>query len=809
MTFPKPNRHRPTCGQPLARLRPTVAATLTALAALSTAALVVAPLQVAAQPTTRAATATATLNIPAQALPQALAEFARQSGLQLVYAPDLVQGKQSASVVGGKDARTALADLLLGTGLQARQLGTTWAIERAPTTHGAGDTVLPVVRVSASQERETATGTVAGYVARSSSTGSKIDTPTREIPQSMSVVTRDSLNARGISSLADALEYVPGFTGLSYGHDDRYDWSSARGIGETYSTNFRDGLKEAGSVYAVPRLNTYGVERVEYLRGPASLLFGSAIPGGAVNSITKRPTKDTQGELRLRGGDAHRLGFGGDVSGPLNEDGGVLYRLVVQQERFDLPTPGAKKEERYFAPALTFRLSGDTELTLLANVAQDRIDGDAYPYSYYEPLAPEYIRVEEKGWDRFNRDQASAGYLFDHQFSNGLSFHSRGRYSRIKLDYRVNFADSFVSDTVVNRYAQHIKDDAKVWQTDNYVEARWTLNGWVNTTLAGVDISRVRGAEYRGGDITSPYDMAAGQGIGAFVAPALAPAYIATNRQVGVYAQNQTKIDDRFVVVLGGRRDRHHVDVRTSGTITTERSDAFTGRIGGVWLAPAGWSPYVSYATSFQPQAGVDFNGERFEPTTGRQYEVGVRYEPPGANVLFSAALFDILQQNVLVTDPLNTNFSVQRGQVGSRGLELEVNASLTKGLDLTASYSYTDAKVTKDTDPDLVGRKNGSVPAHKAAAWLSYSVPNDLLRGMKVGVGARYSSKVPDFDNTRWVPGVTLFDARLGYQLDQHWELAVNARNLFDRKFLVNCSYGSCYPGDRRELVATAAYRW
>lgn len=309
--------------------------------------------------------------------------------------------------------------------------------------------------------------------------------------------------------------------------------------------------------------------------------------------------------------------------------------------------------------------------------------------------------------------------------------------------------------------------------------------------------------------LTSPYDSVTGQGIGSFIAPTLEPTYIAVNRQVGVYVQNQTKIDDRFVVVLGARRDWHRVDVRTSGTTNTEHNDALTGRIGAVWLAPGGWSPYVSYATSFQPQSGVDYRGERFDPTSGRQYEVGVRYEPPGTNAMFSAALFDILQQNVLATDPLHTNYSVQRGEVGSRGVELEANASLTKGLDLTASYSYTNARVTQDTDPALVGRKNGSVPAHRAAIWLSYGLSGDVLRGAKFGVGARYNSSVPDFDNTRWVPGVTLIDARLSYQLEQHWELAVNARNLFDKKFLVNCSYGSCYLGDRREVVATVSYRW
>ena len=273
-----------------------VAATITALAAAS---LMLAARHAAAQ-TAPATTVATAFNIPAQPLAQALAEFARLSGLQLAYTPDLVQGKSSAAVIDRKDVPTALADLLRGTGLQARQAGGTWAIERAPVVGSSVETVLPVVRVSASQERETATGPVVGYVAKRSSTGSKTDTPTREVPQSITVVTRDSIEARGVSSLAEALEYAPGFTALTYGHDDRYDWSIARGIGATTQSNYRDGMKADHSIYAVPRLNTYGAERVEFLRGPASLLFGSNTPGGIVNSITKRPTPESRGEVRLR-----------------------------------------------------------------------------------------------------------------------------------------------------------------------------------------------------------------------------------------------------------------------------------------------------------------------------------------------------------------------------------------------------------------------------------------------------------------------------------------------------------------------------
>ncbi|NHZ33445.1 TonB-dependent siderophore receptor [Massilia rubra] len=754
--------------------------------------------------------------IPAGPLEGALNRFGREAGILLSFPSATTAGLYSPGLNGSYAVADGLAQLLHGSGLaavaqanggyvlvkQAPLAAATTAVAAPPTRTQA----LSGITVTARADAESPSAPLAGYVAKRNSTAAKSATATRDIPQSVSVVTRDNLDARGVSNLAEALEYVPGFTPRTYGRDDRYDWSIARGIGSTNGGNYRDGLKDAGNMYAMPRLNSYGVERVEFLRGPASLMFGSTIPGGTVNSITKRPTDEAQGEIRVRAGDIERRGVAGDISGALNADGSLLYRLVALSEQYDLMTPGTSKKERYFAPSLTWKIDRDTTLTVLANYQEDRIAGDAYPFKYVEAVG-HYIPVAEKGWDHFERNQWSTGVLFERRINDQLSFHSRSRYGKVKLDYQVNFLTGLVSDSVVVRRAQHINDYTESRQSDNYLEFQWNAGKWANTTIAGVDLSKISGNSLRGTTPNNQFDL--GTGTGPFAAPQLKPDYAATTRQSGVYLQNQAKFDEQFVIVTGVRQDRFRenaVAAWVNGPVGTNKT---TGRLGGVWLLAGGVSPYAGYSTSFEPQAGATFDGVRFKPTSGRQYEVGVRYEPAGANAMLSAAVFDIVQQNVAAADPFNQGFNVQRGEVGSRGLELEANASLVRGIDATASYSYTDARVTRDTNPKLVGRKNGQVPAHKAALWLYARVPGEWVSGMKAGMGVRYNSKVPDFENTRWVPGVTLFDARLGYQVGTHWELSLNARNLFDKKHLGNCSDGDCYPGDRRELVATANYRW
>jgi iron complex outermembrane receptor protein len=763
----------------------------------------------------RAQEAPRSFRIEAGPLGQVLTAFASAAGVELTVDAQLLQGRQSTGLNGPYAVREGFAEILRGQGLQAvRAANGSYSLAQAPANaavaagaQGAAAATLPVVRVTAQSESESATGPVSGYVAQRSTSGSKTDVPLREVPQSISVVTRDSIDARGSTSLAEALEYTPGFTPMTYGQDDRYDWSIARGIGSTSGANYLDGLKLAGSMYSVPRQEMYGVERVEFLRGPASTLFGSAVPGGVVNAISKRPTPQARGEARVQAGNFDRRSAAADLSGPLNAEGTVMYRFVALNQRHDLQTPQTQKDARYFAPSLAFRLGRDTDLTVLASHQQDRIDGDAYPYSYSES-AGRYLPVAEKGWDRFNRDQSAVGVLLDHRFSDNLSVHSRNRQSKTRLDYRLSTASGELSPTLLSRSAQYIKDDAKVWQSDTYLEAKWAVGGWQHTTLFGADLSNLEGGLYRGDAESTPYDTTTGRGVGTFVEPVLSPTYIGTTRQRGVYVQDQVKINERFVLLGGLRQDRYRQNLTGDWAGDPIRHSKLTGRVGAVWLLPSGVSPYASYATSFEPQSGASFDGNPFKPTTGRQMEVGVRIEPKDLNARFTAALFDIQQQNVLTADPSQTGFSVQRGEIGSRGVELEANVSATRNVDLTASYSFTDARVTRDTDPTLVGRRNGLVPRHKLTAWADWRLPPALLDGLSLGLGARANSEVPDFDNTRWVPGVTVFDARVGYRKER-WEFALNFRNLLDKTHLVNCSYGSCYPAAQRAVVGSASYHW
>jgi len=730
--------------------------------------------------------------IPAGSLEQAINALGKQSGVVLIFSSDLVSNLKTSGLTGRYSQGEALDRLLKGTGLVAiPQAGGSYTI----AVNKNETKTLPSVKVKADSISETAVGSLSGYLAKRSATATKTDTPILETPQSISTVTRDALDSLAAQDISDALKYTSGVSG---GRDIRYDSPVLRGLG-TYGQTYRDGLKEIGSQYAVPRLNVYGVERIEYMHGPSSALFGNSSPGGIVNSITKRPTDVGLHEVRLRSGNHDRVGLALDTTGALNESETVLYRLSISDEQFDLDTPQTDKRETYIAPALTFRLSADTDITLLANYQQDKTDGDAFPYSYWGDWE-KYVPAFEQGWDRFDRDQWSTSVLFNHSINDNLSVHSSTRYTDTALDYRLAYANDFLSETLVERGAQYIKDESDSWQTDNYLQATWDADGWENNSLVGVDYSKADGKLLRGGNITSPYDLTTGKGVGTFVEPALTSKTLAESRQLGIYVQNQTKIHNQFVITAGLRKDDYEN--------ATADQQKVTGRLGGVWLLSAGFAPYINYSTSFEPLFGSTYDGSAFKPTTGRQVELGVRYEPEDKQVRFTAAVFDIKQQNVLTTDPVHSNFSIQTGEVGSRGLEFEANGSLSPNLNIIASYTYLDAEVTKDTDPTLVGRKRPVVPQHQINTWVDYKFTGSVLDGFSLGLGARYNTKTPNFTNDIWQPNKTLVDARIGYRIDA-WEIALNAKNLLDKDYLEHCTFGTCYYGEQRNIMLSAFYRW
>ena len=283
----------------------------------------------------------------------------------------------------------------------------------------------------------------------------------------------------------------------------------------------------------------------------------------------------------------------------------------------------------------------------------------------------------------------------------------------------------------------------------------------------------------------------------------------AINLQVGFYAQDQMKFCQHWSLVAGLRHDTATSKVE-DGVTKTQTDNATTGRIGAVYLADNGLAPYISYSESFVPVVGTNFFNKAYSPKTGKQTEVGLRYQPLNSNSMYTASMYKLKESNHLSSDPTNPNNQLQGGEAKVWGIELEALANLTDHIDLIANYSYTHARTNSDKDlVALTGPYIAEVHENVASTWATYQFSVADITGFKVGAGVRYVGSGTDETGTLDLPSVTLFDAMLAYE-NAKWKFALNGNNITDKTYITTCgARGDCWFGSRSSVVGSLTYKF
>lgn len=802
----------------------------------STALALPAWAQEAAQATSERPTS---FDIPAQDLNSAVLIFAQKANVRTFYDTAKLRGHRSQALSGTMSPREAIGRLLAGSGLSYRFTGPN-AVTIGSPAGPASTASVPEGAISLDTinvDGENGFGAVNGIVARRSGAGSKVDTALIDTPRAVNVVTRDQIEAQGAQSITQALRYTPGVVQQYADTDSRYDWMTVRGFSPP--GRFLDGLKLPFGArgYAQPRIEAFNLERVELLKGPMSGLYGQSSPGGLLNMASKLPTETARGSIELQTGSHARKQAAFDISGPLDPNGRILYRLVGLARDADTQTRFVEDNKVFIAPSLTIKPTDATTLTLLGHYQKiNDAGGGAFPalpvigtlYRYQGiGRLPTNTFTGEPTYDRFINQQWFAGYQFSHALNDSWTIRQNLRYGEVDTDSRrvQNTCLTVVScqPTTLSRYAWAFPETARMFTADTRIEGRFATGPLNHTLIAGVDVLN-EDSVYRetGLNIINLQNYNAFRptyGL-ALTPPPLAMRIAQSQTQVGLYAQDQIKFD-KWTATFGGRYDS--VDVKTGTyTVSTARlanaksSDrAFTGNLGLSYRFDNGIAPYAGYSTSFQPVAGTDAAGNPFKPSEGEQFEAGVKYQPLGFDGLLSLSAFQLKQSNV-VTAGLN-NIRTQTGEVRIRGLEFEAKANLGAGFDGLLSYAYIDSEITKSTTTTQVGKRLAFAPVHQGSAWLYYTVQGGLLSGLSAGAGVRYiGGSYGNNDNLYGVPAVALVDASLKYDLSKlnpalkGFSAQVNATNLFDKVYVSTClSISGCYYGDRRTVYAALKYQW
>lgn len=677
---------------------------------------------------------------------------------------------------------------------------------------------LPPVTVTGTGE--TALTPVPGYVANRATAGTKTDTPILETPQSISVIPRDQIEDQNAQNLNQILRFTAGVTPETRGAvATRYDQLTIRGFDASYYWN---GMKLQSLYYISPQLDPYLLERVEVLKGPSSVLYGQAPAGGVINQVSKRPTATARNEIGIEYGTQDHVRGTADFSGPIDAEGKYLYRLtatgLMEDGQFKLT-----ENERYaIAPAFTWRPDNDTRLTILGLYQHDpkgasyggvppqgTVLGNPFgkiPVDFYDG---------DPNYEKFDRRQSAIGYEFERRLSTMWTLRLNGRVLHTELAYDSVYANGLDPDyRTLYRGVATSRETLNSYTFDNQLEGRFATGPVQHTLLVGVDYQRINGNYTPGFSVAPPLDVF-NPVYGVAIA---APATFRTDldgHMYGTYVQDQLRWNG-FVLTLAGRQDWAKATYTTAFGETRQTDTAFTGRAGLTYVFENGIAPYVSYAESFVPQSGTDASGKPFDPEEGTLHEVGVKYQPPGTNSLFTAALFEITRSNLLTADPVHPGLSVQSGEARSRGFELEAKVGVTDDLDLIGTYTFLDTEWTKDNG-GLEGNELAAVPRHQASGWAMYRMPQGTaLAGLSLGAGVRFTGSTQNTANTFKVPSFTLVDAAVTYDLGvlssklTGAELSVNAKNLFDKEYVASCYYGDwCAYGYQRTVVAGLRYRW
>ena len=686
----------------------------------------------------------------------------------------------------------------------------------------------------------------------------KSATPIIESPQSISIISREEINLRASPTIADALAYTAGVQSESWGVDSRVDEVSVRGFGAggfSSNNNFVDGLRlPSGGQWTRPGFDSYALEQIEVLKGPSGALYGQTAPGGLVNIVTKRPTDEFQANVMLQAIGTTDLSnwnyqAAADVSGPITS---TLSGRIVGLSRYgDTQVEDVSIGRRYISPSLTWKPDDATTWTILGQYQQDK-GGSTFQFlpalGALYPSNGQYIanddNLGEPDWNTFDRNQYLIGSFFEHKFNDAITIRNNSRYTHLDTLYRVvvlsgntlttcpsSIAGCIPGQTISRRAVQG-KGESDGLATDTQLEAKFTTGPVEHTLLGGFDYFHTEWEHYR--DLVSSslvlpildiFDPVS-RGSAGYASNMSPQVYTETvSKQAGGYLQDQIKLG-KLRLTVGGRQDwaKDNTYNPVSGNRYITKSDAFTWRAGAVYMFDNGLAPYASYSESFQPQVSdpsTSLTGEPFKPTTGQQYEAGIRYQH-GDNIYVTLGAYQITQQNMTTPDPAGTlcgtsTCLVQTGEGRVRGLEFESKATLPWGMAVIATATRMDSKVTKSNTAGLVGNELPQVPEWMASLFLNQTIEGGSLAGLGFGGGVRYTGKsYGDTANSLRIPDYTLFDLFIRYDLGKASDalegmtFSINGRNIADKRYVATCSaVSACYYGQGRSLTARLQFNW
>lgn len=627
---------------------------------------------------------------------------------------------------------------------------------------------------------------VQGYTPVRTSTALKIPAPIQDVPLSVQVVPQELIQDRGALTVRQAVETVSGVTSSNAIPGSQS--FRVRGFNDGFS-NLRDGFRETSN-----QQDVQGIDRIEVLKGPASVLYGGNLAsGGVVNIVTKAPVDVNFANAALAGGSFGLVRPTFDVNQDLSGDRSLVLRVNGAFDRSDTYRDFAYGDTKFINPSLRWRPTDQDEVVIRAQYYQSNFSYGPYqtPISRQVLRLPYSFSFSDPNLRDSHRNAERISYEWIHRFDDTVKFRSGFNASAVNYDIgtdrfsvlRVNPDGRTVSRTAVTG-PQHLRDYD--WQNE--------FSGTLYTGFIRHDW--LAGVETYWNSSTNVTSQATLPNLNLF-APVYGvrpgPFRLSTSTDAGFtdvagYVQDFMTITPQWRLLVGGRYDVTDTTSlnRLTNRTTTGAADRFSPRIGVTFEPVPTTALYFNWANSFVPTTSTTVTGAALPPSAGEQFEVGVKQQAFGGRLLATVALFQITRTNVPTLDPSAPTFFIASGEQQSRGVEFDLAGEILPGWKAVASYAYTFADVTKDNRLP-VGDELAGVAKHAGQVWSTYEFPaGSILQGVGIGAGVRAeTSREATLPNTFKLPGYVRLDAAAWYRFaiqGQAFRAQLNLQNLTDR---------------------------
>lgn len=663
-----------------------------------------------------------------------------------------------------------------------------------------GDNTAPAKADEEIEVVATAPGEDEDYFVPDASTGTRTDAPILDIPQSVQVIPRQVLEDQQVTRLDRALRNASGVTfgGTDLGRSLQFNIRGFDG-----AAILRNGFRQFGAD-VIPEISN--LERIEVLKGPASVLYGEIEPGGLINLVTKKPTSEPFYKIEGQFGNRTFISPSLDISGPLTSDGNLLYRLnALYRTSEDIQDVDRNIERFYISPVLTWKIGDRTDLTFeLEYFQEERPPSFGIPAIGNKIADVPFDRISNEPDDFGEEEFLSVGYDFEHRFSDKWKLRNAFRFTQQNalLEVAIPFAVDAETGTVTRFWAAQPQEGTG-FSLQTSVQGDFATGKIDHELLFGVDWSLTEdnfNDKIRLDDSTPLELNLFDPEYGTVPRPNFDELPLIIDREtetqrLGIFLQDRISFGDRFFILAGLRYDTveqtitdNPTDFEPTTTETTQDNDALIPRIGFVYKPIDEISLYGSYSQSFAPNVETTSDGDALDPERGQGFEVGVKAELLKGKLFATLAYFNITKQNVASEDPDDPFAFVATGEQNSQGVEFDIVGEILPGWNIITSYAYIDAEVTEDNTVK-VGNRLPNAPKHNGSLWTTYQIQQGNLQGLGFGLGFNFvGTRQGDLDNSFKLDKYFLVDAAIFYKRN-NWRAAVNFRNLFDVDYIAGAS--------------------